>query len=293
VSEILRETEGDSDSPAIHPDHRLLSFSRLPGKFTISDQDGRVQQIELSAQLHGRFFLSETATQSGDCLLVRPELKCFHGNLFQISGTVTIPTARISLFTERGEHIPVVSLNVRLSASESGEGLPVKLIVVPWKTPPPNSNDSAGQESEPAEIPLFPLNSEQVPTPTQSNGSLISGASPNFSVYPIAYHQLQFRVATANNGRRRELQQHFTLHLNVVATIANGTKCNVCETSTAPIVVHGRSPRGFQARTEIPLIGSSSSGGEDPKPNIELPRFPFTFDGANLPPTPSLVPEES
>jgi hypothetical protein len=44
--------------------HRLLSFSRLPGRFTLSDQDGRVQQIELSAQLHGMFFLSERVAPS-------------------------------------------------------------------------------------------------------------------------------------------------------------------------------------------------------------------------------------
>lgn len=64
--------------------------------------------------------------------------------------------------------------------------------------------------------------------------------------------------ATANNGRRKELQQHFVLHLKVYATLANNSKVALSESVTAPIVVRGRSPRNFQARKEIPLLGSSA-----------------------------------
>lgn len=64
--------------------------------------------------------------------------------------------------------------------------------------------------------------------------------------------------ATANNGRRKELQQHFVLHLKVHATLANNSKVTLSESVTAPIVVRGRSPRNFQARKEIPLLGSSA-----------------------------------
>ncbi len=177
------------------------------------------------------------------------------------------------------------------------DGHVVKLIVIPWKTPPPNSPEIApGQEQEPSPIPVVPFD---------------EGPSTNSEVMvcPIAYRRLQFRIATANNGRRRELQQHFTLHLNVVGTLANGAKVNVCETSTAPIVVRGRSPRNFQARKEIPLVGSSSSRGTPPelrvsttnmgtplspegkgrmaKPQgIELPRKTFTFESPLSAPSP-------
>lgn len=64
--------------------------------------------------------------------------------------------------------------------------------------------------------------------------------------------------ATANNGRRKELQQHFVLHLKVYGTLSNGSKVVLTESTTAPIVVRGRSPRNFQARKEIPLLGSSA-----------------------------------
>ncbi|KAF4624317.1 hypothetical protein G7Y89_g13855 [Cudoniella acicularis] len=299
VQDFREELPADP-KPTINQDHRLLSFARLPEKRTVLDGQGRVQQIELQAQIHGMFFLSELATPSSEPLLVQPELTCYRRNLFQISGNVTTPRGPISLITERGERIAVVSLEVTISATESVDGHVVKLIVIPWKTPPPNSPEvGPGQEHEPTPIPLEPFDDGR-----ETNS--------DFTVYPIAYRRLQFRIATANNGRRRELQQHFTLHLNVVGTLANGTKTNVCETSTAPIVVRGRSPRNFQARKEIPLVGSSSSRGQPPelhvstgnmpigipsdgkgKPlkahTLELPRSPFTFDSANIQGSPSLI----
>lgn len=105
--------------------------------------------------------------------------------------------------------------------------------------------------------------------------------------------------ATANNGRRKELQQHFVLHLKVMATLANGSKSVLAESTTAPIVVRGRSPRNFQARKEIPLLGSSAGSrgqalvetglgivagpltvkpGEKPRGvDMQVPRTAFTF----------------
>jgi hypothetical protein len=305
IVQDFREEMPDLPKPSINQDHRLLSFSKIPEKHTMIDNNGRIHQIELSALIHGMFFLSEMSTPGAEGLLVQPELTCYRRNLFQISGTVTTPRGTLSVITERGERMPVMNLEVAVSASESVDGHPVKLIVIPWKTPPPNSPEvGSGQEHEPAPIPLLP----------HDDGT--TEANRDFSVYPIAYRRLQFRIATANNGRRRELQQHFTLHLNVVATLANGSKTNICETSTAPIVVRGRSPRNFQARKEIPLVGSSSSRGGLPelhvttsigpgvtpisapvgkpkssKPqNLELPRSAFTFDSNHhLPSSPALL----
>ncbi|KAH9217481.1 hypothetical protein DL95DRAFT_295096 [Leptodontidium sp. 2 PMI_412] len=298
----FREDYQDVPKPSMNQDHRLLSFARLAEKNTILDAQGRVQRIELAAQIHGMFFLSELATPAGtgENMLMQPELTCYRRNLFQISGNVTAAKGSLSLLTDRGERIPIVSMEVVISATESVDGHVVKLIVIPWKTPPPNSPEiPTGQEQEPAPIPLLPF--DEGPD-----------AHSDFTVFPIAYRRLQFRIATANNGRRRELQQHFTLHLNVVGTLANGTKMNVCETSTSPIVVRGRSPRNFQARKEIPLVGSSSSRGQPPelhvstnampsiavlegkaklgKPHVvELPRSPFTFDSSTISGSPSMV----
>lgn len=249
---------------SINLDHRLLSFGRPLEKNTILDDRGCIQRIHMAAQIHGMFFLSELATPSGESLLAQPELTCYRRNLFQISGSVTAPRGALSTFTEDGERVPIVSKEVVVSATESVDGQVVKLIVIPWKTKPPNSPDiPTGQDHEPVPIPLVPFDEE-------------TKVKDDYTIFPIAYRRLQFRIATANNGRRRELQQHFTLHLNVIGTLPNGTKIDICETSTVPIVVRGRSPRNFQARKEIPLPGSSSARGQPPELHISTKVIPVT-----------------
>lgn len=111
--------------------------------------------------------------------------------------------------------------------------------------------------------------------------------------------------ATANNGRRKELQQHFVLHLKVSGTLSDNSKVVLTESTTAPVVVRGRSPRNFQARREIPLLGSSAgsrgqalvetglgvvAGALSVKPqelkrsvDIQVPRSNFTFSAPKVP----------
>ncbi len=82
--------------------------------------------------------------------------------------------------------------------------------------------------------------------------------SPRLGLYVLDELTKDNNSATANNGRRKELQQHFVLHLKVFGTLSDGSKVVLSESTTAPIVVRGRSPRNFQARKEIPLLGSSA-----------------------------------
>jgi hypothetical protein len=99
------------------------------------------------------------------------------------------------------------------------------------------------------------------------------------------------------------------LHLKVVGTLTNGSKVVLTESTTAPIVVRGRSPRNFQARKEIPLLGSSAgsrgqalvetglgivagplamkpSDGKARPLNLDVPRSAFTFSAPKLPQSP-------
>jgi hypothetical protein len=292
----IREDVSGLSRPSINADHRLLNFGALSPKHTIVDGANRIKSIDLNAQIHGMFFLSELATPSVEHAISQPELTCYRRNLFSISGSVRVPQGPIFIVNERGDRTSIVSLEVTIAASESVDNHTVKLIVIPWKTPPPNSPEvSTGGEQEPTPLPLLALDD--------------SGAevTPNgeFTIFPIAFRRLQFRIATANNGRRRELQQHFLLHLNVVGALSDGTKVNLSENNTVPIIVRGRSPRNFQARKEIPLVGSSSSRGIPPELHVatgmgtptpglprsatipkvemlELPRTSFTFDSASM-----------
>ncbi|KAI9881066.1 MAG: hypothetical protein M1823_006684, partial [Watsoniomyces obsoletus] len=81
----------------------------------------------------------------------------------------------------------------------------------------------------------------------------------DYTTFPIQWKRLQFRIATANNGRRKELQQHFTLHLKIMASLSTGGKISIAESQSGAIIVRGRSPRNFAARKDLPLSSSSTA----------------------------------
>ena len=194
------------------------------------------------------FFLAESArTGAGELVSSPPELTCYRRNLFQITGSITLPRSLQHVINESGERLSIISQELTVSATESVEGSPIKIISVPWKTPangqPPAPEDKG--EREPLSIPL--------------DHAANSDVDAEYSVYPIAWKRLQFRVATANNGRRRELQQHFTIKLSVVAHCSDGSKVNLIDALSGHIVVRGRSPRNFIDRKDVPLSGSGAS----------------------------------
>lgn len=174
----------DSTKMTVNHDHKLLSFKPSPAdKTTIVDQHGRIQRFELSAQLHGMFFLSEMPSNASDGTMLQPELTCYRRNLFQISGSLVTPRGQLSAVTESGETVPVTNMEVTISAIESVDGNPVRLIVIPWKTPPPNSPEVAqGPDQEPQSLPLIPF---------EEDGNEAGGA---YAAYPVGWRRLQFRM---------------------------------------------------------------------------------------------------
>ncbi|KAH6626204.1 hypothetical protein B0J18DRAFT_443768 [Chaetomium sp. MPI-SDFR-AT-0129] len=245
-TEMVQDLRDDYKPP--NHDQKLLSFKKVGDKHTIVDGKGRMHEMEIDAQLHGMFFLSEFPTTPGDGNVLNAELTCYRRNLFQISGSLCFPQIPLSVLLDSGETSQIKNMEVSISAIESVDGHPVRLIVIPWKTPPPNSPEAnQAPDQEPPTLPLIPPSDEEEET-----------GGDHYAIYPIGWRRLQFRIATANNGRRKELQQHFVLHLKLHGTLANGQKLVLSEMTTAPIVVRGRSPRNFQARKEIPLLGSSA-----------------------------------
>lgn len=178
-----QEIRDDNSKLNVNHDHKLLSFKRAQDKTTILDQHGRIQQLELSAQLHGMFFLSEMPSNATDGSILQPELTCYRRNLFQISGSLVTPRGQLSVVAESGETVAVSNMEVTISAIESVDGNPVRLIVIPWKTPPPNSPEiSQGPDQEPQSLPLIPFQDD----PTENEGE--------YAVYPIGWRRLQFRM---------------------------------------------------------------------------------------------------
>lgn len=181
--EMVQDLRDDGSRLTVNQDHKLLAFRRTQDKNTIVDQHGRVQQLELSAQLHGMFFLSEMPSCAGDGSATQPELTCYRRNLFQISGSLVMPRGQLSIVNEANETVPVSSMEVAISAIESVDGNPVRLIVIPWKTPPPNSPEiNQTPDQEPPTLPLIPF---------QDDGAETEG---ELAVYPIGWRRLQFRM---------------------------------------------------------------------------------------------------
>lgn len=183
--ELVHDLRGEDASKMnnANQDHKLLAFRPPQAKHTITDHHGRVHSLELAAQLHGMFFLSEMPTNASDGTAMAPELTCYRRNLFQISGSLVTPRGPLSVITD-SETIPINNMEVTISAIESVDGNPVRLIVIPWKTPPPNSPEVAhNPDQEPPALPLIPFQEDPTEPP-----------EGDYAVYPIGWRRLQFRM---------------------------------------------------------------------------------------------------
>lgn len=253
----MHNDQNETEAPSIDRDNKLLGFSLPRFDYHLLTYNYQRTSAQLSAQLHGMFFLAESPwAAAGDAQPPPSELTCYRRNLFQITGEITIPRSLRYILTEQGEQIPIMGQELVVSATESTENNPVKIISVPWKTPAnpvaPTAEDKA--EREPPAVPIDLMNMQDMDS--------------DFVTMPFQWKRLQFRIATANNGRRKELQQHFLVKLKVVATLATGGKIPICEVQSGAIIVRGRSPRNFQARKDLPLSG----GGHARKTSHAPPR---------------------
>ncbi|EPS36913.1 hypothetical protein H072_9552 [Dactylellina haptotyla CBS 200.50] len=291
---------GPADAIPLQSD-QLLSFRTFHRNNVIMlDNMGNPINMNMAAQLHGMFFLAESPwdANGGPALAgsanTPKELTCYRRNLFQVSGSIALPTISEVLVGDGDSEITmdsmssaqrrmIHSLEASISGIENVEHSPVKIITVPWKnaatapasqTPqqqpaasndeyPPTANNSGRPfEKEPAPLffnypPAYYANPNGIP-PEEDDGDLFK--------WQLNWKRLQFRSATANNGRRKDLQQHFLVKLSIYATLfpQDGgvpneklDKVLLCEAFSNAIIVRGRSPRNFSSRNDIPLTGSA------------------------------------
>ncbi|KAG9248371.1 hypothetical protein BJ878DRAFT_488490 [Calycina marina] len=215
-------------------DNKLLGFSAPIPKAAVFDDGGQTWPT-MNAELYGMFFVAEDVF--GGETTGRPmELTCYRRNLFQISGTVTLSRNCTHMMNEQGQRIPIYEMSVSISALESIEGKTTDIISVPWKT----STITSSEEKSGQVPPSWPLD-------LNTNPEL----DPNILQIPIAWKRLQFKHATANNGRRKGLQQHYIIQINLMATLATGETVKVTEIQSGPVIVRGRSPRNFDSRKDV------------------------------------------
>ncbi|ELR05136.1 hypothetical protein VC83_09424 [Pseudogymnoascus destructans] len=225
-------------SPA-NLDNKLLGFGAPIHLTQVLDSGGQTWP-RLAAELNGMFSIAEDVFE-GETVERPLELTCYRRNLFQISGAIILSRTMAEALMEQGGQVPIQDLVAVLSATESIEGKPTEIISVPWKAAVANSSgseDKAG--TAPANIPID-LSSNQE-------------ADPIYVNIPIAWRRLQFKYATANNGRRKGLQQHYQIQITLMAkTEGDGQLIKIAEIQSNPIVVRGRSPKNFDSSKDVPL----------------------------------------
>jgi hypothetical protein len=270
---------GEESSPQ-ELDNKLLGFSATIIKAAVvadesaaSGAGGGSQyadsgEVGMSAELYGMFFVAEDVF-GGDNNPARPlELTCYRRNLWQCSGQITLPKYGVSaVVTEQGRRVPVFDLAASITAIESIEGKPTEIISIPWKSSTANPGGGGGA-SEDAKVASAP---PQVPLDLGSgqelDGSMVS--------VPVSWKRLQFKHATANNGRRKGLQQHYVVQINLLGKTKSGEFIKIAEIQSGPVIVRGRSPRNFDSRKDVPLTGdkkerrgTDASMGPTPGPGM-------------------------
>ncbi|QSZ30282.1 hypothetical protein DSL72_004804 [Monilinia vaccinii-corymbosi] len=230
------DAEKNGETNSSNPDNKLLGFGVPIMKAPIFDDNGQTWPA-MTAELYGMFFVAEDVF--GGETPGRPmELTCYRRNLFQISGSIVLSRSITRIINEQGQHIPIYDLAATISARESIEGKSTEIISVPWKT----ANVTTPEDRAGAAPPHWPLDLSMNPE-----------LDPACVSIPIAWKRLQFKHATANNGRRKGLQQHYVIHINLMATLATGEKIKLTEIRSGAIIVRGRSPRNFDSRKDVPL----------------------------------------
>ena len=205
--------------------------------------------VGMSAELYGMFFVAEDVF-GGDNNPARPlELTCYRRNLWQCSGQITLPKNGVSaVVTEQGRRTPVFDLAASITAIESIEGKPTEIISIPWKSSAANPSGNGGGTGEDAKVASAP---PQVPLDL-GGGQELDG---NMVSVPVSWKRLQFKHATANNGRRKGLQQHYVVQINLLGKTKSGDFVKIAEIQSGPVIVRGRSPRNFDSRKDVPLTG--------------------------------------
>ncbi|KAE8444239.1 hypothetical protein EG329_000739 [Mollisiaceae sp. DMI_Dod_QoI] len=241
-SSLLDDTNShphnESSSSTAELDNKLLGFGAPILKAPILDDAGQTWPA-MNAELYGMFFVAEDVFGDNNTNAHRPlELTCYRRNLFQISGTVALSRGLKSMVNEQGQQVPLYDMTATISALESIEGKSTEIISVPWKT----STGTSSEDKAGAAPPKWPLDLSMNPE-----------LDPNVVSIPIAWKRLQFKHATANNGRRKGLQQHYVIQINLMATLATGETVKLAEIQSGPIIVRGRSPRNFDSRKDVPL----------------------------------------
>ncbi|KAJ2650199.1 hypothetical protein IWW42_004604 [Coemansia sp. RSA 1085] len=205
-------------------------FGRVQQDRMLMSSDGATRLlVEMYPQVDRGFFMSDS------------DWTCYRRNYFQVSCRFVIKPRRMEqwqgiMVEDGGQRKPIHGFFIAIAARVAGNGARVELV---QHTP----KRDKGPQMTPQPQPVQP-------------GSDV----------PASFERLQFKTATANNGKRRAAQQYYVLELELLADCSDGTQPLVATIESLPIVVRGRSPghyadTGRRARSGVTGASWSLSGG--------------------------------
>lgn len=162
--------------------------------------------------------------------LAENDWTCYRRNYFQVSGAFSIHGLNHyysdheihCLVQENGVFYPVHQFSLNISARVSNSDKKVELV---QHTP----KRDKGPQTTPSPKPIIP------------GGNLsMSAIGANQSI--ATFERIQFKTATANNGKRRAAQQYYVCLVDLYAEIEGNKRVKIASCQSAPLVVRGRSP---------------------------------------------------
>ncbi|KAI8074300.1 uncharacterized protein B0P05DRAFT_455649, partial [Gilbertella persicaria] len=119
------------------------------------------------------------------------------------------------------------------------------------------------------------------PKPITPGGNLtMSSVANNQNI--VTFERVQFKTATANNGKRRAAQQYYICIAELFAETDRNQLVKIAYCQSAPLVVRGRSPGHYADNQELHDASHSDPYANEvyhnnPTPTSEEPKMPHHF----------------
>ncbi|KAG0275161.1 hypothetical protein BGZ95_009125 [Linnemannia exigua] len=239
------------ESPYFFPAHQLYNVMSIDRSTSYT--------LKLAAKIDRGFFLASN------------DWTCYRRNYFQISACFFIPGLDTTqqpevpcLLEYNGELVQINRFLVCIGAQiQHGE----KTIELVQHTP----KRDKGPQITPKRMPV------------RAGGDLSPGPT-GLQPYVVTYERVQFKTATANNGKRRAAQQYYQVHVDLFAETDTGAQILVANALSAPLVVRGRSPGHYadnEEETAAATAGTTAGGSSGPGTSSSTPypsdeRYPPT-----------------
>ncbi|KAF4967392.1 hypothetical protein FSARC_5050 [Fusarium sarcochroum] len=225
-------------SPSTRSQNSPLLFSKPTVTASLLDNSRQPVQLDITAELGGTFFVADDVSHHHS--FETPKLTCYRRNLWQCSGQVALSQRPAYILDDHGSEILISELVASIVAIESTSGNKAGIVCTSCKTTDPATGNALWATTSPPDCTLRPQE-------TASDGPL-----------RLDWARLQFKSATANNGKRKGPQQHYLVQIHLFAKSERDDCIKVAEIQSHPVIVRGRSPRNFNGRREKPLTPSQN-----------------------------------